>query len=157
MSEPKPDHRARKRSRVSIPTPEGAQSAQSVSQAVSGASMRVSLDYPPSCNRIWRNAGGRQYKPAAVVAWMASSAMLAKAAGIRPLPGGVHVSVTLHPRLTKAGKASAARIDLDNAIKATIDALQGVAFLNDKQVVRLTAEVGQAVTHGGLTVGVEAI
>lgn len=118
--------------------------------------MIVTLDYPPSTNRVWRTANGRTYKPADVRAWMSDSAWRARAAGIHCASGPVHVAVTLHPRLTKAGKASQRRIDLDNAIKATLDALQGVAFCDDKQVIRLAAEVGYPMQDGGLTVRVEA-
>jgi crossover junction endodeoxyribonuclease RusA len=114
----------------------------------------VKLAYPPSVNRIWRTAHGRTYKPAKVSAWMAASAVEARIAGVAMHIGDVHVSVILHPKLTKKGKANENRIDLDNAIKAVLDALQGVAFDNDKQVVKLNAEVGYPVQHGGLTVEV---
>lgn len=114
----------------------------------------VKMAYPPSCNRIWRTANGRTYKPAKVSAWMQASALEAKAAGVRPAIGDVAVSLILHPKLTKKGKANQSRIDLDNALKATLDALQGVAFDDDKQVVRLMAEIGGPVMHGGLTVEV---
>ncbi|NCC41560.1 MAG: RusA family crossover junction endodeoxyribonuclease, partial [Gammaproteobacteria bacterium] len=115
--------------------------------------MIINLDYPPSTNRIWRLSGRRAYKPAAVVEWMQASAYRALAAGIRPLVGDVHISVILHPKLTKAGKPSRNRMDLDNSLKATLDALEGVAFCDDKQVIRLSASVGEPVVGGGLTVG----
>jgi len=114
----------------------------------------VKMAYPPSCNRIWRTANGRTYKPAKVQAWMHASALEAKEAGVRPAIGDVAVAVTLHPKLTKKGKASLSRIDLDNALKATIDALQGIAYDDDKQIVRLLASVGDPVMSGGLTVEV---
>ena len=114
----------------------------------------VRMAYPPSVNRIWRTANGRTYKPAKVTAWMHASALEAKAAGVRPAIGAVAVEVILHPKLTKTGKANQSRIDLDNALKATLDALQGVAYDDDKQVVRLVASVGDPVTSGGLTVEV---
>jgi crossover junction endodeoxyribonuclease RusA len=67
----------------------------------------------------------------------------------------VAIDVTLHPRLTARGQASKARIDLDNAIKAAVDAMQGVAYTNDRQVVRLAAAIGEAMPDGGLTVRVD--
>jgi crossover junction endodeoxyribonuclease RusA len=115
------------------------------------------LDYPPSCNRVWRTAKGRTYKPQAVIDWMKASATLVRAAGIRPIDGAVHVSVTLHPRANKDGSASKSRIDLDNALKATLDALQNVAFVNDHQVTRLSADIGDPVKDGGLTVRIETL
>jgi crossover junction endodeoxyribonuclease RusA len=115
------------------------------------------LDYPPSCNRAWRTAKGRTYKPQVVIDWMKASATLARAAGIRPTEGPVHVSVTLHPRANKDGSASKIRIDLDNSLKVALDALQNVAFVNDNQVTRLSAEIGEPVKNGGLTVRIETI
>lgn len=50
------------------------------------------------------------------------------------------------------GEASQSRIDLDNAIKAALDALQGVAYRDDKQVTRIVATVGEAIEHGGLSI-----
>jgi Holliday junction resolvase RusA-like endonuclease len=41
---------------------------------------------------------------------------------------------------------------LDNAIKATLDACQGIVFADDHQVVCLSAILGHAVQGGGLTV-----
>ena len=43
-------------------------------------------------------------------------------------------------------------MDLDNCLKVAIDALQGIGYLNDKQVKRITLEYGTAVPDGGLTI-----
>lgn len=73
-------------------------------------------------------------------------------AGMRPTNGEMSVHLILHPRLTKAGKKSSVRLDLDNAIKPTLDALNGAAWLDDHQVTRIVAEVGDPIIGGGLTV-----
>ena len=50
------------------------------------------------------------------------------------------------------GQASKVRLDLDNCIKVALDALIGIAYEDDSQVVRLTAEIGEPVEGGGLSV-----
>ncbi|EPI5870320.1 RusA family crossover junction endodeoxyribonuclease, partial [Neisseria gonorrhoeae] len=45
--------------------------------------------------------------------------------------------------------------DLDNALKVALDALQGVAYHNDRQVRRIAADYAdEPVTGGGLAVEV---
>ena len=46
------------------------------------------------------------------------------------------------------------RLDVDGGIKITLDALQGLAYANDKQVTRLSAQIGLPRPAGGLTVSV---
>ena len=77
--------------------------------------------------------------------------------GVKEHTGPVSVSLTLHPKTTKSGQPSKTRMDLDNCIKVTLDALNGVAYRDDRQVVRLLAEIGAAIPMGGLTVTVEEI
>lgn len=76
-------------------------------------------------------------------------------AGWRVCDGPVSVALTFHPKTTKQGRASETRLDLDNVIKVTLDALNGVAWVDDRQVVKLVAELGLPVFGGGLTVSVE--
>lgn len=119
--------------------------------------MRLSLAYPPSTNRLWRNVRGRTVLSAEAIAWKHAAAWQARAHGCPQLAGPVAVEVILHPRLTKTGQASQIRLDVDGPIKIALDALQGVAYANDKQVVRLLATIGEAQPEGGLTVGVWAV
>lgn len=114
----------------------------------------IRLSYPPSANILWRRVGRRMVVSAEARQWKAAAALTAQAAGMRVIAGAVEVQLVLHPKLTKAGKASVVRIDLDNAIKPTLDALNGVAWQDDKQVVRIVAEVGDPILGGGLTVTV---
>lgn len=115
------------------------------------------LDYPPSANRLWRSVNGRQYVSPETKTWKRAAAWKAKQLGVRMVDTPVRVRVTLHPRLTKQGKASAVRIDLDNAIKAALDAFNGIAYVDDSQVVEINAVIGKPMLNGGLTVSVSEV
>lgn len=112
------------------------------------------LPYPVSANRYWRTFRGMTARSKEANAYKRTAAHSALVAGWRVIDGPVCVAITLHPKRTKAGKASATRMDLDNCIKVTLDALNGVAYLDDRQVVKIVAEVGEAVAMGGLSVSV---
>ncbi len=75
-----------------------------------------------------------------------------------PSEGLVAVRLRLIPKANKDGGASKTVIDLDNALKVTLDALQGIAYANDKQVRRIAAEyAGEPEQGGGLTVEIEEL
>lgn len=114
----------------------------------------LTLPYPPSTNRLWRHQAGRVMASPEAKAWKHQAAWIARAAGLTPIAGPVAMDVTLHPKLTSKGRASRARIDLDNALKAGLDALQGIAYADDKQITRLSAALGYPLPDGGLTVHV---
>jgi len=44
------------------------------------------------------------------------------------------------------------RIDIDNAQKVALDALQGIAYENDRQITFLSIKLGQPIAGGGLQV-----
>lgn len=92
--------------------------------------MKLTLGYPPSANRYWRVFQGiarlsqeaRSYKAGVVM----------KAKGLRlgkPLTSPVAMTLNVY-RPRKAG-------DLSNRLKVLEDALQGVAFDDDDQVVEI--------------------
>lgn len=114
----------------------------------------VVLPYPISANRYFRNFRGRMVISSEAKAYKKQVAWTFHALGIKPAEGDVSLTVKLHPKLTKTGAASRTLIDLDNALKVVFDALQGVLYVNDKQVKKLTAEVGEPVDGGGLSVGI---
>lgn len=115
----------------------------------------IQLPYPPSANVLWRQVGRRLIVNTKARKWKEAAALTAQAAGMRVLAGAVAVHLVLHPKLTKAGQASSVRIDVDNAIKPSLDALNGIAWIDDKQVIRIVAEVGEPIQGGGLTVTVK--
>jgi crossover junction endodeoxyribonuclease RusA len=47
-------------------------------------------------------------------------------------------------------------IDLDNGLKVAVDALQGVAYANDSQLVGISIRRGEPVPGGALVVSVGA-
>jgi crossover junction endodeoxyribonuclease RusA len=116
----------------------------------------IRLPYPVSANKYWRtmvmkgravtyvSSEARSYKQA--VAWIAI------AAGVRPVHEHVALKIVLHPKTTKHGEASKICLDLDNSIKVTCDALNGIAYNDDSQVKRIEAEYGEAIKDGGMTV-----
>lgn len=115
------------------------------------------LGYPVSANRYWRTLRGRTVRSSEADAYKDGVRRVAWQAGVVALADPVVVRITLHPKQTKRGVASRTRMDLDNCIKVTLDALNGVAYRDDCQVVKLVAEVGPAVAGGGLSVVVEEV
>ena len=114
----------------------------------------VMLPYPISANRYFRNFRGRMVVSSEALEYKKQVVWTFNALGIEPVWSDVALTMKLHPKLTTKGKASRTLIDLDNCIKVCLDALQGVLYVNDKQVKKLTAEVGEPVLGGGLSVGI---
>jgi crossover junction endodeoxyribonuclease RusA len=134
------------------------------------ASASVTLPYPVSANRYWRSygRGGRaivtlsaeaaEYKARAAIAWGAE----------KPIAGRIALHVRLYPARPQDWAKRAAQspgawddsvrcLDLDNALKVAIDALNGIAYVDDSQIKRLTAAVGEPVQGGGLSIKVREI
>ena len=112
------------------------------------------LPYPPSTNRLWRYERGYARRSSEAKDWIALASLEARRASCRPLSGGVVVVMELHPRLTKKGKASQVRLDVDGPIKITLDALIGYCYQDDKQVVLVQSQLGEPIPNGGLSVKV---
>lgn len=93
--------------------------------------MRVTLPYPPSVNNLYFTVGRRRVLSNEGRAYKQKAAMLALAAGMRPLAGPIAVVVDVY-RPRKAG-------DLDNSLKSLLDSLKGIAFQDDSQIVELQA------------------
>lgn len=102
--------------------------------------MKLTLPEPPSSNRYWRNWRGRMVKSAEGRAYCALVATLCDAPPQRckggrsddrggPLLLPLAVSIRWFRR--------ARRGDLDNRAKVVLDALQGIAYANDSQIVEL--------------------
>ena len=107
--------------------------------------MRLELPYPVSANRYWRTTKGRVYVSKEAEAYKAQAAWIARAAGMKPATGPVSLGVTLIPK-------NGITMDLDNALKVTLDALKGIAYVDDKQVVKIVAERVKPDGIGGLAI-----
>lgn len=86
------------------------------------------LPEPPSANRWWRNVNGRMVTSAAARKYKAAVAQMGSKWSIS---GPVVLDIIWH-RGRKSG-------DLDKRIGVVLDALQGVAYENDSQIVELRA------------------
>lgn len=90
--------------------------------------MTLTLPYPPSANHR-RNAQGRTHVSTSAKEYKKSVQTLCLLHRVEPLHGRLKVTIHLwRPR--KAGV-------LNNRIKILIDALQGAAYTNGKQIVEL--------------------
>ena len=105
--------------------------------------MRLVLPYPVSANRYWRSYVLPGHARAMVVvsaeakAFKSQVGWYAKAAGLKPFKHLVELRLRLVP-------ANGVCMDLDNALKVTIDALKGIAYADDSQVWRIVADRGEA-------------
>lgn len=99
--------------------------------------MKLILHEPPSANRWWRNFNGRMVTSKEARDYKASAALSALAQGFRtPLDGPVSLTVTWF-RGRKSG-------DLDKRLGVLLDALQGVCYANDAQIVEIHAHRSDA-------------
>jgi crossover junction endodeoxyribonuclease RusA len=91
------------------------------------------LPYPPSANAYWRSivVHGRGRVVVSREAKAFKKAVSAALAGLSPLTGPVHLVANFY-RPRKRG-------DLDNLLKVTCDALKGIAYHDDDQIVKITA------------------
>lgn len=93
--------------------------------------MQVTLPYPPSANTNWRPAGGRIIKSKEARAYQVEAGWMARAAGVRPTRDPVILTLRVY-RPQQSG-------DLSNRIKVLEDALNGVAYYDDAQVIEIHA------------------
>ena len=89
----------------------------------------LELPLPVSANRYWRNYRGRTVVSAEAKDYKMAVCLQAQHRGVRPFAGPVAVYLRVY-RARKSG-------DLDNSIKVLLDALCGVAYADDKQIVEL--------------------
>ena len=92
------------------------------------------LPYPPTANTYWRVWRGRAVKSAEAREYQRKVKLLAKATlgrDVGPLRGPVRVEVSVY-RPQRRG-------DLDNTLKVILDALRGIAYGDDAQVIHLVA------------------
>lgn len=124
------------------------------------------LPYPPSANRYWRHSGHAIYRSEDAESFVEEVQWIAVAQKMRPLAGPVAVELRLHPVRPKDWAKREAenphlwqldvrRIDVDNCAKVLLDALQGIAFENDRQITTLHVQLATAIDGGGIAVRVQ--
>lgn len=115
-------------------------------------SLSLELPMPPSTNRIWRNGQGRNYRSAEYMRFIRAVSLAVVAAGAPTFDDKrLEVHIRLHP-------ATRARQDIDNRIKACLDALTHAGvMLDDSQVDVLVVDRGQIVKGGKSVVTLQVI
>ena len=147
-----------------LPTYGSGAATAATGQGSAVASILLSLPWPVSANRYWSTAiiKGRAVtfvsKEAKV--YKQSVGFLARSAGLRePIKGRIALTVRLFPPRPKDWARRAAKnpdtwdddvrsIDLDNALKVTLDALKDIAFEDDRWVRQIHAERLEPDAHG---------
>ena len=95
------------------------------------ASMKLTLPYPPSANRYWRNYRGITVTSEDALAYKAEVGYIARSRGVQPLHGPVCLTLEMY-RPRRSG-------DLDNRLKCLIDSLNGIAWGDDSQITEIHA------------------
>lgn len=96
--------------------------------------MKLTLPYPPSVNRYWRMVRGMMILSAEARDYKKDVSAIALDGICRhqkPLLGPVAVSIAVY-RPRKSG-------DLDNTLKAVLDSIKGIAYVDDSQVEYIQA------------------
>lgn len=132
--------------------------------------IKLVLPYPVSANRYWASMarGGRAitYVTQEAKSYKSEVGWIAKQAGVNPTAKPVEIgAITLiapafrqqfdkHMRLVEVKNGSV--INLDNCLKVTFDALNGVAYVDDKQIKRIRGpiEYGEPQGKGALIIEV---
>jgi crossover junction endodeoxyribonuclease RusA len=97
--------------------------------------MKIVLPFPPSANRYWRSFRGRIVKSKEARDYQQSVICLANVGASNGPPTLLTGAVGLQLNFYRPQR----RGDLDNRIKVLVDALQGIAYVDDKQVTELHA------------------
>lgn len=94
----------------------------------------LTLDFPPSANRYWRNYKGKTVKSKEAQSYLTTVGWLARAElgpEFTMIEGDVSISVEFYfPNQ---------RGDLDNRLKVLIDSLNGIAYADDRQITAIKA------------------
>lgn len=113
----------------------------------------LTLPYPPSANRLWRNVGGKTLKSQAYRHWLTRAAQAIWEQ--RPAPvAGIYRLMIIAIRPDRRAR------DIDNLIKPISDALAaGGVVTNDSQAQSVFAgwSTEAAVSGGGIIVSVEPV
>jgi crossover junction endodeoxyribonuclease RusA len=93
--------------------------------------LKLILPYPPSVNNLYATFRGRRITSAKGRKFKADIAVLARQQGARLLSGDLSVTFRVFRPIRRG--------DLDNRLKISQDALKGVCFADDKQIIEIHA------------------
>lgn len=123
--------------------------------------IKFTLPLPPTNNVYYRRGktrsgqsvtylseAGKQYK-----ATVGKYCLINKAN--KPKLDDFKLSLVIHPKLTKKNVASLVIGDIDAYFKGVLDALQGFVYYDDGQVKKISAEYGEPLNGGAVTVIIE--
>lgn len=111
--------------------------------------MEIELPFPPSINHLWRRVGNRTLVSRGGRAFCRAVHAALVAQGVRPISGRLAVTIDVHPPDRR-------RRDLDNIMKALLDAMQhGGAYHDDGQIDDLHIRRGECVPEGRVRVRIE--
>lgn len=119
----------------------------------------LTLPLSPGNNKMWRRYRNRVVLLDEYVSFKSSVSTLAALHGVcEPLQGPVRVEIAYHPRARKKETdRPLKRMDLDAHIKPVGDALIGIAYLDDYQVVSIRCDLADPVQDGKLVVMWEGV
>ena len=97
---------------------------------------RLTLPLPPCVNKLWRgDRTGRRWLDPAAARFKQTAAVIALQQGVRATLDDVEVHVEF--RCTRPR-------DIDAGLKVLLDAMSGIAWVDDRQVKRLAVEIDPA-------------
>tara|TARA_R100000935_G_C2771690_1_gene137907 strand:+ start:468 stop:839 length:372 start_codon:yes stop_codon:yes gene_type:complete len=105
--------------------------------------MKLTLPYPPSVNTYWRANGKRRFISKAGILFTQEVILIVKQSKAKSFEEKrLAISVVIHPR-------SKRKFDLDNTLKAILDALMKAGMYNDdSQIDYIEIARGEAVKNG---------
>ena len=115
------------------------------------SSFSIELPYPPSINHYWRRVGNRTLISKEGRRFRKRVLAILSVRKHEPMTGSLAVRVVAHPPDRR-------RRDLDNIVKALLDALEhGGIYQDDSQIDRLAIERASVVPGGSVIVGITQI
>lgn len=116
---------------------------------------RLILPYPISANRYWRHFRGMTVKSIEARRYQEHVRNLALSEGYcKPLECPIHVEMSYHPKRPKKwrGDAPVRSQDVSNVVKVAEDALNGIAWVDDKQITHLSIAKCEPIEGGALII-----